>query len=268
MNRELQIAAVIVLYKEQLDETETFSSLLRHLDWPLLIYDNSPNPQEIKDANRTTYVHNPSNPGVSTAYNHAMEWARSISASHLLLLDSDSVFPDNAKSVYEGMVSKFSQDLILPSLFSQGKRVSPFYFHGGKTHYGEGISYGALSLGRILAINAGAMLPLDSIEDVKYNESLPLDWSDVNFFRKLSKKTLKTQHIRLVIQHGLSEHAERSLASAQYRFSLYLSGILIVADRWTERSKMLFWAKLKAVKLCYTYRTFWFGIEYIRKTHA
>ena len=268
MEQDIRIAAVVVLYKELLEETDTYRSLLHSLDIPTLVYDNSPNPQKIESKGHLTYVHDPSNPGVSKAYNYAMTWAKSIEASHLLLLDSDSVFPDKAIDAYQEGALQYPQQLILPSLFSSGRRVSPFYFQGGKSHYGDTIEYGAVSLGKVLAINAGALLPLGSLDGVSYNEALRLDWSDIHFFRSLSKTGLQTQHIPLVIQHGLSEHGTRSLESAQFRFSLYRRGIPLVADNWAEHLMMLFWAKLKALKLCLRYKVAWFGIEFFRRQHA
>ena len=100
MNTPIRIAAVIVLYKESLQDSVTYQSLLASANIPFLVYDNSQNP-EAHQANRDfeTY-HNSDNPGVSAAYNFAWNWAVKNEFSHLLLLDSDSNFPKNAIEVY------------------------------------------------------------------------------------------------------------------------------------------------------------------------
>ena len=263
-----KIAAVMVVYNQSVEETETYRSLLRNANFSYLIYDNSPEPQRIEKSKGGTYIHNSKNPGVSKAYNEAIKWAKSISASHLLLLDSDSIFPENSEEMYKKSIVEFPNKLILPSLFSQQRKISPFYFSIGKSHYGDKIEEGELILGKKLAINAGALLPLVQLNNIRFNEMLPLDWSDVEFFRKLACTSTEVQHISLIIQHGLSEHEERPLTSAKFRFSLYLKGISIVSSGVFEKLMMYFWAKLRALKMSFQYKTSWFLIQYVKNFYA
>jgi|GEM_PF-6286026 len=263
-----KIAAVLVVYKQPIEKTETYRSLLRNANFSYLVYDNSPEPQSVENNKGVTYLHNSKNPGVSTAYNEAIKWAKGISASHLLLLDSDSIFPENSEECYEKAIAEFPKKLILPSLFSGQRKISPFYFSKGKSHYGDTIEEGELTLGKQLAINAGTLLPLCQLRDIRFNEKLPLDWSDVDFFRNLAGTAVEAQHIALTVQHGLSEHEERSLASAKFRFELYLKGISIVSSSVSEKLMMYFWAKLRALKMCFQYKTPWFLIQFIRNLYA
>ena len=184
------------------------------------------------------------------------------------MLDSDSIFPENSEEIYKKSMAEFPNKLILPSLFSMQRKISPFHFSMGKSHYGDRIEVGELKLGKQLAINAGTLLPLGQLNNIHFNEMLPLDWSDVDFFRKLAETSIQAQHIKLEIQHGLSEHEERSLSSAKNRFTLYVKGISIVSNSASEKLMMYFWAKLRALKLCLQYRTPWFLIQFVRNFYA
>jgi len=266
MEGRVKIAAVLVVYEQVISETETYRTLLKNTNIPYLVYDNSLNEQVVEGENMS-YVHNPNNPGVSKAYNEAINWAKKIKASHLLLLDSDSVFPDFAFEQYEAAILTFPNRLILPSLVSENRKISPFYFSNGKTHYGGSIEEGQMQLGEKLAINAGSLLPINALGNIRFNETLPLDWSDVYFFRRLSKTSIQAQHIALQINHGLSEHQQKNLESAKLRFDLYLRGIPEVSEGSRERLLMYFWAKLKAIKLALHYKSLWFPTQYLKRLY-
>ncbi|MFT4659774.1 MAG: rhamnosyltransferase [Patiriisocius sp.] len=265
---EIKLAAVVVIYNQLFFETETYRTLLSGIDIQLLIYDNSLKAQVVKEDNTIKYIHNPYNPGVSTAYNKAILWANEISATHLLLLDSDSTFSIDAIKNYLQGISNYPTHIILPSLYSNNRKISPFYFSFGKSHYGDNIKCGELNLGKQLAINAGTILPLQQIGSCRFNEELPLDWSDVYFFRKASEKHVKARHISLEIQHGLSEHEKQSLTTSKIRFIHYINGIPIVASNFFEHALMLFWAKLRVLKLCVRFKTIWFLKRFLTSFYA
>lgn len=262
--RDIQIAAVLVLYNESLEESQTYKSLINDSLMPLFIYDNSPKSQKIKD-NRYTYISNPKNPGVSKAYNMAWKWAKEKRYSHLLLLDSDSCFTKNALKVYQDELEKQPDSLIIPTMISNGRKISPFYFKFGKSHYGENIKPGAIEIGKIVAINSGLLIPISILDAVGgFNELLPLDWSDVFFMRSLKKLNVNAVHIDLIVKHSLSEHNTVSLESAKFRYLLQLRGIKIVASNFAEKILMLFWMNLRTLKLTYRYKSFWFLNRFLK----
>jgi GT2 family glycosyltransferase len=94
------ILAVVVLYKRELSQSQTVSSLFQILNenlevarsFSLLLYDNSPQPQTIAVGAMlpTRYVHDPSNGGLASAYNFALTSAESEGHEWLLLLDQDT----------------------------------------------------------------------------------------------------------------------------------------------------------------------------------
>lgn len=264
-----RIAAVLVLYNRSLHSSESFQTLLKDSSIPLLVYDNSPLPQRIESKEELSYYHNKANSGVSGAFNYAMKWVREKDFSHLLLLDSDSSFPEGALNEYKEALFQNSRSVILPAMLSGGHKISPFYFKWGKSWYGDNLSFGELTSNKIIAINSGSLLPVSLMEDLGgFNSDLPLDWSDVEFMRRLRRKGYSFVHIPLKVQHGLSEHIEKDINSAKYRYRLYLKGIKLVSNSFLERLMMLFWAKLKALKLCIKYKTFWFLMHYTRNFYA
>jgi len=269
MSKEVQIAAVLVIYNTKILDCDSYKTLLASVDFPILIYDNSPNSQEFPSKPNITYRNNPSNPGVSKAYNEAAKWAKALSCSHLLLLDSDSLFPENAIQEYLRVAQESVNALLLPEMKSGNHKISPFYFNYGKSHYGDNIFFGEINLGKIVAINSGTLIPIRLFDEAGgFNEKLPLDWSDVHFYRKLKKFKPKVIHISLTVNHGLSEHSNRDLTSAKYRFRVQLKGIKHVSTNFGERLLMLFWIKLKALKLCFHYKTPWFILHYSRYFYA
>jgi GT2 family glycosyltransferase len=94
------ILVVVVLYKCELSQSQAVCSLFQILNqdsclakqFSLVLYDNSPQPQPLAMPALfpTHYVHNPSNAGVATAYNFALERAVSEGTEWLLLLDQDT----------------------------------------------------------------------------------------------------------------------------------------------------------------------------------
>lgn len=266
MENEIKLAAVIVLYQERLEDSATYLSLLKQANIPVLVYDNSPTSQAIKIKELFTYISDTSNSGVSAAYNKAWRWAVQNDYTHLLLLDSDSTFPENAWNEYLSAANKHKEKLILPAMISKERKISPFYFKSGKSHYGDGIKSGIIEMGNIVAINSGLLVPIPVLNKVDgFNELLPLDWSDVYFIRKAAALHVKGFHIELQVRHGLSEHNETSLKSAKFRFKLQLDGIKLVALSTKERYQMYFWMALKSIKLTLKLRSSWFLVRFLKQ---
>jgi GT2 family glycosyltransferase len=92
--------SVIVLYNCELAQSQSFSSLLQILkenpecakNFSLVLYDNSPAPQShaISADFPISYIHDPSNGGLASAYNFALVRAESEEREWLLLLDQDT----------------------------------------------------------------------------------------------------------------------------------------------------------------------------------
>lgn len=266
MSDKIRIAAVMVIYKETISTTKSYQSLLKSMPpEDVLIYDNSESAQDYPQ--NLHYIHDPANPGVSKAYNYAASWAIGQDYSHLLLLDSDSVFPKNAMESYHKAASLNQDRLVLPQVIASGSIISPFWFKWGKSWYGQNIPLGKMELTNKVAINSGTLLPLSQYEKTDgYNEDIPLDWSDIAFCRQLGRLNIGGVKISMVVDHDLSESKTSSLESARFRFKTYMIGMQSISSaQFFEPILMLFWAKLKALKLSLRHKDFWFLLHYFRK---
>ena len=266
MKQEVKIAVVVVIYNEQIGNVKSYQSLLKYcVPEDVLIYDNSRSAQE--NPYGFHYLHDPSNPGVSKAYNYAASQAISKSYSHLLILDSDSEFPKDALETYRKAARKNPNRLILPQVVADGKVISPFWFKWGKSWYGEHIKEGKLEFWQIAAINSGTLIPLFEFEKTKgYDENIPLDWSDIAFCRQLGRLNIGGVKLPMQIKHDLSESNLSSWELAKFRFKTYMLGMKATpAKHLFEALLMVIWAKLKALKLVWRYKSFWFLLHYSRK---
>ena len=266
MITEPRIAAIMVIYNEKIANAKSYQSLLKSLPpKDVLIYDNSPSAQDCPDGFH--YVHNKLNPGVSTAYNYGAYWAEENHYTHLLLLDSDSIFPEEAMQKYSNAATHHPEHLILAEVIASGKVISPFWFKWGKSWYGDDIPNGKLSFDNKAAINSAMLIPISQFKKSGgYNEKIPLDWSDIAFCRKLSRLKIAAQKIPLRVIHDLSESGMSSIESAKFRFKTYMIGVKRMPTKHIlENFLILFWAKLKAFKLCLRYKSLWFLLHYLRK---
>ena len=257
----VSIAIVTVIYNEKLEHSKTFQSLLSTASQAVFVQDNSLDPDTTTQAKRDFHiVHDPTNPGVSAAYNKAFKWAKKKSLTHVLLTDSDSEFPPQSLEAYFDAAMANPNSIIFPSSVSNGRKISPYYFRFGKSFYGDNIMSGPIKLGKVLAINSGMLIPISVFTQLKgFNESLKLDWSDVHFLRKAASYGVKAVCIPLTINHALSEHGLTPLPSSKYRYKLQTKGIPIVANHLIEKYQMYFWHFLKAIRLGIRYKTFWFA---------
>src|SRR5260221_11839723 len=122
----------------KISESPTYQSLtsaLQHssTSTSLFIYDNSPQPQEVltNPCWNIHYQHNPSNPGVSKAYNKGFECAKIQNKKWILLADQDTEFPIDAFDKYLRSQKESGCSIVVPKLIDQVGIVSPLKFYFG-----------------------------------------------------------------------------------------------------------------------------------------
>jgi GT2 family glycosyltransferase len=133
------ILAVVVLYNCRLSQSQSVSSLSQILNedpecakhFSLVLYDNSPQPQEhlLPSSLSASYVHDPSNGGLASAYNFALARAEMEQREWLLLLDQDtSLTREFVLELLETAGTLHHQSevaAIVPKLMVRGKIDSP-----------------------------------------------------------------------------------------------------------------------------------------------
>jgi GT2 family glycosyltransferase len=231
-----EILLVVVIYRRNLASTDSVVSLSRALEkcgctMELMVYDNSPSPQEsaltIQGISRIIYHHNPSNPGVSKAYNEGARIAGEYRKKWLLLLDQDTLFQSNAFYHYlDALAANPFIHMFAPRLLSDGHYYSPCRYYYGFGYYLKNISAGLMSLKWRTVINSGMLVSLQSFNNIGgFDEKIPLDFADHDFCLRFSTRYKEAFILDMDCDHGFSNNDESiSLESALVRFSFFCRG--------------------------------------------
>lgn len=224
-----KIFPIIVTYNTSYKDCNTYKSLLCHYDnMPMLIYDNSPTP--INSEFKTEYVHyknDPNNGGVSKAYNYGAKIAKEIvNADFVLLLDQDTTFEPNYINILNDAIDKYkSVNLFVPIIrYNDGRIFSPVGFSFWKIKLME-LSPGLHSLKNTLPVNSGSCIRIDNMMSVGgYNENIPLDFSDFDFFHRLSKTSDTFYVVDSTAKQSFSND-ETDTEKLYERFKKYIAGV-------------------------------------------
>ena len=133
----MSVLAVIVLYKRSVGQSQTLISLSealgRHPELlrclRVLLWDNSPMPTTPSLGFPFEYVHSGKNVGTAGAFNRAMEFAETMSIPWLLLLDQDTIFPEDFVAKMVDYSDRFADTpevaAVVPLLWCRGQLISP-----------------------------------------------------------------------------------------------------------------------------------------------
>jgi rhamnosyltransferase len=230
------ILAVLVLYKKRVGESETLLSLAKSLNGnpekiDIVIYDNSPTPQwrgdgTQCDAFHIRYINDPSNPGVSKAYNAGFELARQLHKKWLLLLDQDTVFPEGALATYGAHIEKYdSPALLAPMLVCDGRIYSPCRQVVNVNFPLRVIRPGWVKTKGLSVLNSGMCIRLDAFEKIGgFDERIRLDFADHDFMRRYRRYFTNFMLIDMVCRHGFSDKETSDINISLTRFGHYCEG--------------------------------------------
>jgi GT2 family glycosyltransferase len=230
------LLAVLVLYKERLEESATFSSLFGashsfNERLRLLVYDNSPAPMHAVEeprfeGGRVAYISDISNPGVSKAYNAGAQWARRLGCSHMLLLDQDTIFPQDAILAYINAIeNNFDCALFAPLLVSGGRIYSPCRSVLNVNLPLRAIDAGRTSTRGVSVLNSGMCVAVDAFEKIGgFDEAIPLDFADHDFFKRYRRHFDSFLLLDVRCEHGFSDRETQDLDKALARFRFYCRG--------------------------------------------
>ena len=260
--------AVLVLYNIDLSKSETFMSLndaMQHVDGTLdlVIYDNSPvsiEPDPLTSERfNITYIHDPANPGVSTAYNVAAEIGRKLGKEWLILFDQDTTFPDDILKTYVNTISIHPGEKLFAPLMITGdnKAVSPCRFSINKGFSTTNFSTGKRSLDGHSLINCGLCIKLEAFYKINgYDPEFKLDYSDHDFVSRY-KKNINSEVVVLNtrVKHMLSAKQLNSLESDQSRFIYFRDALRRYSMIHGGRLYSNFNILLRGLKLSMMHRT-------------
>ena len=231
----MQILAVVVRYKMNLEQSPTISSLCvafhRRPDLlqsvGLLIWDNSPIPLKNPVLSIPfNYRHSPKNVGVSGAYNRAMELAESQGYQWLLLLDQDTTLTED----FLPRILEYTRVLagnpevaaIAPLLMEDDRIVSPMVVRAYRWRHARPFRqpFSGVCPKKVFAANSGTLMRVSSLRQIGgFDEEFWLDISDVVVFDRLyqsGKRLYVAGDLR--IQHRLTNNDyDGSMSPERYR---------------------------------------------------
>jgi rhamnosyltransferase len=270
------LLSILVLHNQRLEKSKTFSSLFAAApiwddDVHLLIYDNSPVPMHAADefgspGSHIHYISDTSNPGVSRAYNRGVQLARELRDPYLLLLDQDTIFPQDAISCYLRTIeSNKDSPLFVPILLVGDKIYSPCrdILHVNLPLHA--VQPGVLSAKQKSAMNSGMCIRVDAFEKIGgFDEKIPLDFADHDFMRRYRKRFDSLMVIDMVCVHSFSENEPMTFAKALARFDFYCRGARNSVKGVWDASSFLPLTFLRAVRLSVRYRRASFLVMFFR----
>ncbi|MET3112926.1 rhamnosyltransferase [Pedobacter sp. CG_S7] len=264
-NHEInKLLVVVVLYNLRLEESSSLISLNQNcLLTDVLIYDNSldnlnQNSKNFFQYLNIKYIHDPSNPGVSKAYNSAVEYAFQNNKSFILLLDQDTFLPKNALEIYLNAAIKNQEiKLFAPCLKFNDKIYSPCNYYMHKGFHKNKFKMGVNSLKDVNFLNSGLLLNIHAFKQTGgYDENIRLYFSDFEFINRFKKYYKSYFLIDLVCLHELASTDKTDLNKALNRFVIYCTDAKMAA-----KSKLLWFQYcitlgLRSLKLSFHFMNF------------
>lgn len=212
-----QVIAVIVLYNTLGDDSVTLKSLAKCLasknfTLDIVVYDNRASPSgangnvKISDLN-IHYYHDPSNSGLSKAYNLASRVGIELKKGWILLLDEDTHLPVDSLDKYLAALNLNSQFKLFAPILKQSDNLilSPCRYFFKRGFPLPDITFGENIFNNKTVLNSGLLINLLAYSNCGgYNELIELDFSDVDFIERFKKSHSAFFVIDLIFTHNFS----------------------------------------------------------------
>jgi GT2 family glycosyltransferase len=232
------LLVILVVYRQVPRDCATIRSLEQAFNsrsgkLDVFIYDNSATRCEVKDLPdpqlwSVTYLHDPTNPGVSTAYHAGAAFAGRHSKRWLLMVDQDTSFPPDALQQYVAALSEHEGVSVFSPILRAGDAViSPCAYRFLRGSALRTVAPGYHLFGGMSILNSGMCISLETYLSVGgHDVQIPLDFSDHEFVDRLKKVVPGFVVINAVASHGLSAVGTPTASEAANRFVAYATGAL------------------------------------------
>ncbi|WP_040204223.1 glycosyltransferase [Neobacillus jeddahensis] len=213
----MKLMAVMVLYKQAVEESRTFQTLRKTLfsktdfshELEMVIYDNSPEKQVLPSFDHEgisiQYIHDPRNLGIAVAYNFAWSKAAKSGSDWLLLLDHDTQLTNEYILELQNL-PELESDVaaLVPKIISNGTMISPVYSGYLRPLKEEQPPTGLQDV-PVMAINSGSLIRMEFLERIGgFNGQFPLDYLDHWLFYAIYANHHKVWVLDVVLEHDLS----------------------------------------------------------------
>jgi hypothetical protein len=227
------VLAVVVVYERGLDEVQVWPFLQRQLAAPdpasgdrscslsiekVLIYDNSPQArtQEQRQYTNCLHVHDAENGGTAAAYGHACAVALEQGTDWLLLLDQDTLLPDDFLDAAAAALARSAGHAraLVPWVLQGTRVVSPARVTAGGTIEPLQYTPRGLPSDGLTAIASGSLLHVPTLASLlPIPKGLWLDYVDHWIFFQLHRHSLPVTVFEAKLQHQLSVFSVQSLST-------------------------------------------------------
>jgi GT2 family glycosyltransferase len=227
----MKILICIVLYNQKIEESNAFRNLSMQdtkADCFFYLFDNSPCKSTVFPAmTNVYYTHNPNNPGLSVAFNHAAKYALENGFEWLLLSDQDTNFSmDFIQKMQMATIEYPSVSLFAPIVkLSNNTLFSPCKFRNMVSKPLQTVSHGINSLRNTMPINSGLLIKTSLFfEAGGYDENLRVDFCDYAFLNKVKKIEDKYVVVdSIAVQSFSNEEVDKEKLLS--RFRIYISDV-------------------------------------------
>lgn len=193
----MRILPVIVIYNSfvSASESATYNYLLKEYEKgeidTIFVYDNSTE-RKYWDQNKLTkfvYETTHENKGLSYAYNRAARYAADNGYDWLLILDQDTILPNNLLKAYrEASDSNPGIRLFMPKVMTtSGSPLSPARMNHYMPVKNFSLPEGLINPAHYCIINSGLLINVEAFSKVGgYNEAVMVDFADFQFIERFS----------------------------------------------------------------------------------
>jgi glycosyltransferase involved in cell wall biosynthesis len=257
-NKQESVLAVLVLYEKEIEEAESFSTLVslvkdslndRLVLQRILIYDNSKQKHNFKLSNgvsSVTYFHNPLNGGTAGAYSYAFELAKEVGASWLLLLDHDTAIPLKHLALAADELNKIQNSnvaALLPCVKHGDAVVSPALLN----RYGTVVPTEDIKNKKnndiVTAISSGTFINVSGLKEIMpFPKELWLDYVDHWIFLRFSLAKWKVISFNAKINHHLSIEEPSELSA--HRIISILNGEKVFLSLMGGTAKKIYYLRI------------------------
>jgi glycosyltransferase involved in cell wall biosynthesis len=266
--KSLNMLVVIVLYNQRLLESASYKSLLQQeqdmgkngAKTIIYIYDNSPQ-EFIQDDIRLCelpnihYVRNIFNPGISHAYNEGLALAGRTNKNWLLLLDQDSILPENYFITFFEKMRTVNSSVVVacvPKVKVLVKGKEKFIAPGTMVNYKVTFSPVDLTEGvykNISTLNSGVFVSVSFMNAIGgFSEKYPLDCLDYWLFKCIEKQNKSVFVMNLYTQHDLSLYNPQGISLWRFESALKAQ-CQFLSDFGSRKDKILYNFRLLCVFL-------------------
>lgn len=217
----MNTVGIIVLYNPKLSIlSQLYDSIINQCNNFLLV-DNSPSENtRMKNQHWIEKLNNPNcyylpmsdNLGIATAQNRGIEFAKTLNADFVLLLDQDSVLPNNMVSDLLGAYQKLSKNhqvaCVAPSFLDRkNNQISPVIQYRGlsRKRIMPKVSDDELEVAHIIA--SGMLIPVEVFDVVGLKQdNLFIDYVDIEWCLRAGCLGYKTFVVpKVVMQHDIGD---------------------------------------------------------------